>query len=252
MNYIIDLDGTLMDGATPLQGAKAFIQSLSQNRIPYLVMTNSVKSPGAIQKRLKSAGISIEIDNILNPIVAINAYAKSMNMKKIYAVGSQLELSQLKELDIVPPENIDQSLNGIVLLDFERENFGYETLQIIVDAILNGIPVMTASKSLFYRKGNQRAIDTGAFVNLIEQVTEEKITVLGKPSREYFSVGINLLKTTSDKVTVIGDDWQTDVLGANQMGCQSILVRTGKYLKGDENKGNPTRCIDSLEEVIYV
>lgn len=38
---------------------------------------------------------------------------------------------------------------------------------------------------------------------------------------------------------MIGDDVRQDVGGANAIGMQSILVRTGKYRAGDEGAAGP-------------
>ena len=35
---------------------------------------------------------------------------------------------------------------------------------------------------------------------------------------------------------MIGDDYQDDIEGALKVGMNGILVKTGKYLSGDENK----------------
>ena len=38
---------------------------------------------------------------------------------------------------------------------------------------------------------------------------------------------------------MIGDDAQDDVAGAKAIGCKGILVRTGKYRPGDEERATP-------------
>ncbi|MDD2567089.1 MAG: HAD family hydrolase, partial [Thiovulaceae bacterium] len=43
--YFIDVQGTLISDAdkSPLRGSREFIQKLNQERIPYMVITNSTK-----------------------------------------------------------------------------------------------------------------------------------------------------------------------------------------------------------------
>ena len=39
---------------------------------------------------------------------------------------------------------------------------------------------------------------------------------------------------------------KTDILGAKKIGLNSILMRSGKYIKGDEEKGKPDSVIDNF------
>ena len=52
MNYLIDIDGTLLNGLEPMAGAVDFIERLNRNSDKYMLMTNSIKSIDVQQKRL--------------------------------------------------------------------------------------------------------------------------------------------------------------------------------------------------------
>ncbi|MBN2794733.1 MAG: HAD hydrolase-like protein [Clostridia bacterium] len=238
MKYIIDLDGTLLNGTQPNLDSVLFMHYLIEHQIDFIIMTNSIKSPEKIMERLKVVGIYVSQEQIMNPIVAMNAYLENKGYKNAYVVGSFLETQQVK----VPLE--DESPEIILLLDFEKENMGYDILQKIFHWMEAGIPVVTASRSLYYLKDHKKQLDTGAFVTLLEQVSGQNIEVFGKPSFRYFESGIALLKTTKEQVTVIGDDYQTDMLGALNAGCQGILLQSGKYEQGDEEKISGISCVD--------
>ena len=60
MNYLIDIDGTLLNGAELMAGAVDFIARLNRNSDKYVLMTNSIKSIDVQQKRLAQAGIVVE------------------------------------------------------------------------------------------------------------------------------------------------------------------------------------------------
>ncbi len=51
---------------------------------------------------------------------------------------------------------------------------------------------------------------------------------------------------------MVGDDVKDDVLGAQNAGFKGCLVRTGKYLQGDESRfeGRPDFVFDSLAEFV--
>lgn len=103
--------------------------------------------------------------------------------------------------------------------------------------------------STFYLKNGKKTVDTGAFVKIIEEITHTKINNYGKPSVQYFDIAGKMLNEESVNICVIGDDWSTDIIGANEYGAKSILVKTGKYREKDELKCNPYKIINSLCEL---
>lgn len=135
------------------------------------------------------------------------------------------------------------------MLDFEKSNFGYNTLQQILNDMQKGISVITASASIFYLKNGEKAIDTGSFVKILEEINLTKIENFGKPSLKYFSIAGDILNEASENIYVIGDDWNTDIQGANEYGAKSILVRSGKYQKNDEKKCKPFKIVNTLTEI---
>ena len=244
MKYLIDLDGTLLDGEKSINNSEQFIHELQREKVDFAIMTNSTKSPRLISVRLAKVGINILNNQIINPIIAINAYLKSRNISKAFIVGSQLEVEQIVATNNITDPQI------IILLDFEKENISYNDLHIIFMLLQQEIPIIAASGSVFYLKNNIKYLDTGSFVALFEKVLGMSIPIIGKPSKEYFNAGISLLQTTPENITVIGDDWMTDIQGAKNVNCNCILIKSGKYETGDENKCIPNKAISSLLEVL--
>lgn len=243
LKYIIDLDGTIMNGEKPNLDSVQFLNELEKRNIEFIIMTNSIRSPEAISKRLSCVGINLELEKIFNPISAINTYLANNNFKNAFIIGSSLEIEQVKiREDKENPEII-------VLLDFEEENISFNTLQKVFELINKNIPVISASKSPYYIKNNKQILDTGSFVSLLECAGDIKIEILGKPSKAYFESGILRLNCQPSEVTVIGDDWSTDILGANSIGFHSVLLKSGKYKNGDEFNCLPDKCITYLMQI---
>ena len=244
MKYLIDLDGTIINGKNGNRDSVQFINELQRKNAQFVIMTNSIKSPQVILKQLEEIGISLPLNCILNPISTINSFLKIKHLKKPYIVGNISEIEQV----ILKHENTDPEI--IILLDCERNNTSYDDLQNLFSFIQNGIPVISASDSTFYIKNSKKYLDTGAFVKLLESAGDIKIEIFGKPSVAFFNAGISLLEANPKDITVIGDDWSTDIIGATNCGCNSILIKSGKYSPGDENKCKPIRTVKKLMEII--
>jgi len=244
MAFIIDIDGTLINNNMACTGAVEYIDNLNLEKVPYILMTNSIKSPEKQIERLKLIGIKVNGNCILNPIFAINQYIKGKGIKKARVIGSEDEIKQ------VDAENDNQTYEVVILLDFEKENRGYNDLQSILNDIENDIPVICSSLSKFYYKNGKKIIDTGAFVRLLESISGKEILNFGKPSKSYFDIAGMILRKQPNEVTVLGDDWSTDIKGANGWGAKTILVKSGKYTDGDEAKERPIKVINNLFEMI--
>ncbi len=239
-NYIIDIDGTLLEGNRELNHGSAFLKCLEGRGDRFLLATNSIKSPRMQARRFAEIGLSLEPDRFYSPVNCVNWYLGEMGYSRVLVVGSR------EERDQIGAEQSSDDPDLIILLDFEKEDVSYGELQRIADHMARGCPAVTASGSPYYFKSGKKQIDTGAFVRLLESVTERKIPVLGKPSPDYFRGARSLLCGPGEPVTVIGDDWQTDILGGREAGFSTVLVASGKYRPGDEEKGRPDLLVNDL------
>ena len=239
-SYIIDIDGTVLDGTVELNHASTFLKYLEKAGAKYLLATNSIKSHTVQVGRLKSIGLSLPPEKIYTPVDSINRFIYEEGISNVMVVGSDDEVCQIKANHTFKDPDL------IVLLDFEKNNRTYNDLQLIIEHLERGCSIVSASGSPFYLKKGKKQIDTGAFVRLIESVTDRKITILGKPSSPYFLNAKSILGEGIDSVTVIGDDWKTDIKGAREVGFHSILMKSGKYRDGDEERGKPDGAVDSF------
>ncbi|MNE90361.1 putative hydrolase YutF [compost metagenome] len=87
----------------------------------------------------------------------------------------------------------------------------------------------------FHSRGALR-LDAGPFVRALEYAAGVRALILGKPSAEFFRGALAELGVDAEAALMIGDDVESDVLGAQRAGLQACLVQTGKYRGGDETK----------------
>jgi len=123
MKFIIDLDGTLLNNDLPNIDSVEFISALQHRKTDFMIMTNSVCHPDIIINRLQNVGINVSVNSILNPIVSINSYLKSQNVKNAFIVGSDQEISQ------VCVDHEEDKPDIVLFLDFEKNNIDYNRLQ---------------------------------------------------------------------------------------------------------------------------
>ena len=73
------------------------------------------------------------------------------------------------------------------------------------------------------------ALDAGPFVAALEYATRVEAVVVGKPSPHFFRLAAVSMGVAPEMVTVVGDDLEADVGGAQRAGMRGVLVRTGKF-----------------------
>jgi FMN phosphatase YigB (HAD superfamily) len=78
-----------------------------------------------------------------------------------------------------------------------------------------------------------------------------KAVVAGKPSPDFFRQAVDLLGMPAERVAMVGDDLQNDVLAAQAIGLAGVLVRPGKSPSGPVARpaGMPDHVIGSIAEL---
>jgi ribonucleotide monophosphatase NagD (HAD superfamily) len=96
-------------------------------------------------------------------------------------------------------------------------------------------------------------LDAGAFVAALEFASQGRARVLGKPAPAFFAAALASIDCPADRAVMVGDDAEADVSGALAAGLASaILVRSGKYQAGDEDRVDPkpTAVVDDLAAAV--
>lgn len=243
--FIIDMEGTILHSGTEIHGSFNFLKKLSDNNIPFRIITNTVsKSVEEMAANIKNIGFNIPSSFILNPIKAVNYFLEERNTSSYFFVGSSFIQSQL---------SIQPAFKGnpeyIILCDFEYITYSYDLFNQIYKYLLNGSKLLSTSYSNFYLSKEGPKIDTGSFTKMFEILGNQQATIFGKPSPSLYEVALKQMGVGKQGVIAIGDDVLTDIKGAKEYGIISALVQTGKYKAGDEAKINPDLLLENLGEI---
>ena len=116
---------------------------------------------------------------------------------------------------------------------------------------MDGAPVIAMHRNLYWMTKDGLQLDTGAFVGVIEQAAGIEVSVTGMPSPACFEGALEMLDLAPEEVAMVGDDLYTDVLGAQAMGIEGVLVRTGKFREETLAGSNlsPNHVVDSFADL---
>lgn len=243
---LIDLDGVIYESGKVIPGAIEVIRDLQSKSFPHLFVTNTTSKPrGAIVEKLQGMGVQVTAESILTPVIAAVSWIKKNKAEPaaVYVPSATLEdFSEIKQIenDLTPKSVVMGDLGA--QFDFALMNKIFRQLQDSADTKL-----LALGMTRYWRAQDGLRLDVGPFVKALEYASSCEVLVLGKPAALFFEQAANMLEIDFSELAMIGDDIQSDVLAAQRLGIQGILVKTGKFTPRDlQVKSQPDHVIDSV------
>lgn len=219
----------------------------SENKDFYIITNDASRSPellvdtyaiaGLVQitpERIISSGMLAKefLDlKVKTGLVAYLGTEKSAH----YIQHPGLETLPLSE---ITEENID-AVTALVLLDDEGFNW-FEGLNKAVNLLRRRtIPAILANADGAYPiSGTEVGIAIGGLGWMIEKLVGKKLIRFGKPDSQIFMFALEKVIRQNPEITkrdilMVGDTLQTDILGANKFGLDTVLVLSGNVLPKD-------------------
>lgn len=223
--YLIDMDGTLYHGSTPIDHAKEFIQYLQNSNRKFAMITNCPGSSAIdLVKKLIRMGIEVDEGNILTSGQATASYISDNKIAaRVYLIGNKaLEAEMLKKnIQIV---NADPDY---VVVGYDK-HFNYEKMKKAVNYILGNAKFIVTNNDYTIPDGNTFIPHTGAIAICIEKATGINPLIIGKPEKYMLeAVQMNLGCNKDEQCIIIGDRLDTDIAMGIRHGIPSYLVMTG-------------------------
>lgn len=219
---LVDFDGVIKLGDKIADDAEEFFSFLKQKEIPFFLLSNStLRTSSDMQEILKHIGVQPEIP-AMTAVDATLAYVKD-HYKRVSVYCSQNIKRLFSEFDA------DENPEAVVLGDI-AEGWTYNILNEVFRKVYNGADIIAMHKNRYWQPdGKILTMDAGAFISAIEYASSKESIIVGKPSPIYFQSALKMLGFKPDsKFIMIGDDLETDIAAAQNIGGSGMLVYTGK------------------------
>uniref|UniRef100_A0A8C5LY08 Haloacid dehalogenase-like hydrolase domain-containing protein 2 n=1 Tax=Leptobrachium leishanense TaxID=445787 RepID=A0A8C5LY08_9ANUR len=207
-------------------------------------VTNTTKEcRKSLLKRLTGLGFEIGEDEIFTSLTAARNLVEQRNVRPMLLVDDRA---------LPDFEGIAAHSPNAVLIGLAPEHFNYQTLNEAFRLALDGAPIFAIHKARYYKKKDGMALGPGPFVAALEYATDTKAIVVGKPEKTFFLEALRSTGCLPEETVMIGDDCRDDIGGAQDVGMLGILVKTGKYRPGDEDKiqPGPYRTCDGFPQAV--
>jgi len=245
---LLDIDGVLAVSWEPLPGAVDAMRRLRDDGVPFRLITNTTtKTRADLAGTLTKAGFDVAGEEVVTAVVATAEHLRTAHPgAKVVVLSDGDATADLVGIDLVVVDDAD-----VIVIGGACEDFTYGTMNRIFRRLMEGASLIGMHRNLYWKTSEGWELDGGAYIAGLEEAAEVKATICGKPEKAYFDSALAMLGVTADRAAMVGDDIVSDIFGAQAAGLTGILVRTGKYRKGDEVRHDekPDHVVGSIGEV---
>jgi HAD superfamily hydrolase (TIGR01458 family) len=225
-SYLIDLDGVLYVGKNPVPGVRECLEKVEESGYGIRFVSNSTRRcRGSVAMRLKGLGYDIPSNSIFTPSLRAIEYMKKSERERCFLLTAGDVFRDFEDAKIRTSE---EDVDYVVVGD-AGNGFTFERLNQALRLILDGADILALEMDRYWKEPEGLVLSAGPYVAALEYASGKKAELMGKPSPEFFQMALNDLEVGPKDAAMVGDDILTDVLGAQKMGMQGILVKTGKY-----------------------
>lgn len=243
---LIDVEGVLQIDGRPIPGAAEALHVLSAAGMPFVLLTNTTsrtrRQLGALLRRL---GFPVRDECLVTAVSATADYLRQRYPGERCFLLVEGEVSE--EFAGIPlTEGYDAR---VVVVGGAGDSFTYGRLNQVFRLLLDGAAFVAMHKNLAWERQDGLYLDAGAYIAGLEAATGVRAHVVGKPAEDFFRAGLRLLGVPGERVAMVGDTLEQDVLPAQRLGLLGILVRTGRYRAREPGAGQPNLILNSLAEL---
>ena len=248
-NFLIDMDGVLLSGSTPIPGADAFIARLRARGAKFLLLTNNSRhTPRDLAHNLQNIGLNLAAEDIFTSALATARFLHSQRPNgTAFVIGESGLTSALHEQGYI----ITERKPDYVVLG-ETLNYNFDQISRAVRLVLDGARFIATNPDPNGPTESGVVPACGAMAALIQSATGVAPFFVGKPNPLMMRSAINYLGVHSENTYMVGDRMDTDIVAGVQAGLGTILVLTGvtRLENVDRYPYGPAHIVRSVADII--
>lgn len=250
--FLLDMDGTFCLGNKIIDGSLEFLNTLEKQGKEYIFLTNnSSKNRFEYKKKFEMLGCNISEDRIFTSGEGTTIYLNSLKPKSmIFLLGNRYLEEEFENAGFKLIKDREDNPDYVVL-GFDT-TLTYEKLWIACDYIRDGVEyIATHPDYNCPLEGGKFMPDAGAMIAFIENSTNKKPYIVGKPNPQIIDSICNKYGYKKEEIAMVGDRLYTDIKTGINSGITSILVLSGETSQSDYDNSNirATYVFDSLKDI---
>lgn len=265
--FVFDLDGTVYLGESAIPGSVEGIAELRRRGKRVLFVSNKPLEPREkYAAKLTRIGIPTPPDDVITSAYVLGHHLSHHEPDlALYVIGEESLRNELRGhgltvlnefADQDPKEVIDPTGIDAVVVAFDR-TIDYRKLNTAYQALMRGARFFATNGDKMCPMpsidGTPAGIpDAGGTIAALEHMTGRKLELLaGKPSTLTMQVAIEKVGVPPERMMMIGDRLETDILMGQQAGMVTAVTLTGVATRADvaQMERQPNFVINNLSEI---
>lgn len=236
---LCDLWGVLHNGREAFPGALSALSKLREKNITVILLSNSPKPASVVRSQIKKIGITEDFyDGIVSSGDLAREFLGQTPESSFFFIGPERDHPTLEGL--ANPRTEDLRAADFILCTGFFEDWGFEPKQyeaFLSAGIERKIPFICANPDLEVDIGDTRMLCAGTLAKNYQGLGGT-VHWLGKPTGVAYQKCFEILQkgVQAGDILAIGDNLETDILGANGQGIENLFITSGLHGKHGSTK----------------
>jgi 4-nitrophenyl phosphatase len=225
------MDGVLWQGSQTIGDLPSIFDRISQRGWKVILATNNAsRTPKQYVQRLNDLGVHVEAWQVINSAHVVTSYLSQQYPTggNVYVIGEVGITEALAEKGF----SIGEENALAVVVGIDRQ-LSYDKLCRATLLIRSGVPFIGTNPDRTFPVPEGLIPGAGAILAAIETATYVKPLIMGKPSPAMYQLALKRVGTSPFDTLVVGDRLETDIAGAQAIGCRTALVLSGVSTETD-------------------
>lgn len=228
---ISDMDGVLWRGNQPMPGLGEFFAFLRRRNLSLILATNNAtRTPAQYAAKLAEFGVQVSEAEVLTSgdVVADYLMTVAQPGTHVFVVGEPALAESIRARGFV----VSDDATEIVVAALDR-HLTYAKLAHATRLIRNGARFIGTNPDKTWPNETEITPGAGAVLAFLEAATDVKPFIVAKPEPVIFQQALARMGCQPEETVMIGDRLETDILGGQRVGMQTILVLSGVSTEAD-------------------
>jgi len=222
---VLDLDGVIYRGRTPIPGASAALSSLSCPA--YYFTNNSTRSRESYVELLAGFGITSDPEHIVTSASLTSEYLRGKYPRAtVLVVGEGGLVDELRAAGLRVVRRRGARPLSAVVVGMDRA-FTYAKLKEAQQALLSGVEFIATNRDATYPVEGGIIPGAGSVVAAVAAAAEREPLTIGKPSAWSGQLIARHAGVAPGEILMVGDRIETDIEMGRRAGLWTCLVLTG-------------------------
>lgn len=243
---VVDMDGVLWHGNTPLPGLSEFFRVLRARNIRFVLATNNnTESVDGFVRKAQGMGVELTSDEVVTASLCTLKYLQERhpNGARVYVIGEPAFKEMLAAAGYILADHDVAAV--ITTLD---RHLSYDMLKTATLLLNKGAEFIGPNPDASYPAEEGMIPGAGAVLAALSAATGRQPVIMGKPESWIFRMALDRMNLGVEETASVGDRLTTDIEGGRRMGMRTILLMSGVTTPAERDASpiKPTWVFDGI------